>query len=182
MPDRQYFVAVPVISFNGLGGPVVPVQFAASVFVVEFAPHAFAYVRLIAKRLAGGIHLLRAKLNARIAGIRREFHVDCQVKVHHFAVGPNKFVLWYIYRRMPHDGIVLHRPVLVLRSRPALEVFAVKKDGVHTRFENPSARLRRGGFLGVGIPCLDLLEHGGGPLWFFGGQIGVFTDIFIQPE
>jgi hypothetical protein len=47
VPDRQYFVAVPVISFNGLGGPVVPVQFAAAVFVVEFAPYARATRSLV---------------------------------------------------------------------------------------------------------------------------------------
>ena len=114
--DRQYFVAVPVASFHGLGGPVVPVQLAAPVLMVQFPPDASAHVSLITKRLAGGIRLLRAKLNARIAVVRSELDVDRQVKVPHFAVSPNKFILRHIHRRMPDDGIVLHRPILRLRS------------------------------------------------------------------
>ena len=34
VPNCQYFVAVPVISFHGLGGPVVPVEFATPMLMV----------------------------------------------------------------------------------------------------------------------------------------------------
>ena len=47
-------------------------------------------------------------------------------------------------------------------------------------FEEPTARLWRRGLLRVGVPCLELLEHGGGKFALLVSQVGLFTLIVCQ--
>ena len=59
------------------------------------------------------------------------------------------------------------------------DYLAVEEGNVTLRPRHPASRLVGGGFLDPGVPCLELLEHGGGTLRFGGCQVGFFTDIFI---
>ena len=127
VPDGKDFVAVPVAGLDRASSVVVPVQFAAAVLVVELTPYPAPDVGLVSNGLAGGIGFLGTKLDACVAVVRGQLHVNHQVKVLHFAIGPDKFVLRHVHRRMPHDSTVLDRPVLHLGSRPAGEVFAIEE-------------------------------------------------------
>src|SRR5260370_24793923 len=94
--------------------------------VVQAAPNTLAHIGLVAECLGVFPDFLRAELDAAVAAVRFQLHIDRKVKVLHFDFGPDELVTRNWLRGLPDNRTFLHGPVSI-RSCPTGEGFSIEE-------------------------------------------------------